>query len=172
MGCEFGQESEWSEARSLDWWLLDLPDHRGVFQLIRDLNATYRGHPALWTMDAEPAGFQWIDANDEAGNVLSFLRWAEDGSCVAVICNFAGVPHEGYRIGLPAAGEWREILNTDAELYSGSGVGNLGAVTADVEPCHGQPASATLTLPPLGVLYLASPTVSEESVRKVAPRSS
>jgi len=88
------------------------------------------------------------------------------------------VPHEGYRIGLPAAGEWREILNTDAELYSGSGVGNLGAVTAEAEPCHGQPASATLRLPPLGVLYLASPPavsagkVSEESVREVAPRRS
>jgi 1,4-alpha-glucan branching enzyme len=157
MGSEFGQESEWSEARSLDWWLLDLPDHRGVFQLIRDLNTVYKDHPALWTQDAEPEGFHWIDANDAEGNVLSFLRWGADGSCVAVVCNFAGIPHEGYRLGLPRTGEWREIVNTDAELYSGSGVGNMGAVWAGDEPWHGQPASATLTLPPLGVLWLSSP---------------
>ena len=89
--------------------------------------------------------------------MLSFLRWGDDGSCVAVVCNFAGVPHEGYRIGLPQAGEWRELLNTDAEIYAGSGIGNFGAVTAVDEPCHGQPASATLRLPPLGVLYLDAP---------------
>jgi 1,4-alpha-glucan branching enzyme len=157
MGSEFGQESEWSEARSLDWWLHDLPDHRGVFQLIRDLNHTYRAHPALWTQDAEPEGFQWIDANDAEGNVLSFLRWGSDGSSVAVVCNFAGTPHEGYRLGLPMAGEWREIVNTDADLYAGSGVGNMGAVWAEETSWHGQPASATLRLPPLGVLWLASP---------------
>ena len=175
MGSEFGQESEWSEARSLDWWLLDLPDHRGVHQLMRDLNTTYRQHPALWTQDSDPEGFQWIDANDEAGNVLSFLRWGDDGSCVAVVCNFAGVPHDGYRIGLPRAGEWRELLNTDAEIYAGSGIGNFGAVTAVEEPCHGQPASATLRLPPLGVLYLDAPaaakkTRSEKSAGKVTTR--
>jgi 1,4-alpha-glucan branching enzyme len=157
MGSEFGQESEWSEARSLDWWMLDLPDHRGVFSLIRDLNATYKQHPALWTRDAEGEGFQWIDANDAEGNVLSFLRRGDDGSSVAVVANFAGVPHEGYRLGLPVTGEWREVVNTDADGYAGSGVGNLGAVTAVDEPWHGQPASATLVLPPLGVLWLASP---------------
>src|SRR5947209_2522441 len=157
MGSEFGQESEWSEARSLDWWLLDLPDHRGVWQLIRDLNAVYKQHPALWTCDAEGAGFQWIDANDAEGNVLSFLRWGEDGSAVACIANFAGGPHEGYRVGLPFAGEWREIVNTDADIYAGSGVGNMGAVQAVDDPRHGQSASATLRVPPLGVLWLASP---------------
>ncbi|MDQ1695007.1 MAG: 1,4-alpha-glucan branching enzyme [Frankiaceae bacterium] len=157
MGSEFGQESEWSEMRSLDWWLLDLPDHRGVFSLIRDLNAVYKEHPALWTQDSEPQGFAWIDANDDTGNVLSFLRWGSDGSCVAVVCNFAGVPHEGYRLGLPRTGEWREVVNTDAEAYAGSGVGNMGAVWATEEPWHGQPASATLRLPPLGVLWLAAP---------------
>jgi len=157
MGSEFGQESEWSEARSLDWWLLDLPDHRGVWQLIRDLNAVYKEHPALWTLDAEGAGFQWIDANDAEGNVFSFLRWGDDGSAVACVANFAGTPHEGYRVGLPFAGEWREIVNTDADLYSGSGVGNMGGVQAVEESWHGQPASATLRVPPLGVLWLASP---------------
>jgi 1,4-alpha-glucan branching enzyme len=157
MGSEFGQESEWSEARSLDWWLLDLHDHHGVWQLIRDLNETYKAHPALYTRDTEGSGFHWIDANDAEGNVLSFLRYGDDGSAVAVIANFAGSPHEGYQVGLPFPGEWREILNTDAELYSGSGVGNMGSVTAVEESWHGQPASATLRVPPLGVLWLASP---------------
>jgi len=157
MGSEFGQESEWSEARSLDWWLLDLPDHRGVWQLIRDLNHVYTQTPALWTQDTDGAGFEWIDANDAEGNVFSFLRWGSDGSAVAVVANFSGGPHEGYRVGLPFAGEWRELVNTDAETYAGSGVGNLGSVHATNEPWHGQPASAVLRVPPLGVLWLASP---------------
>jgi 1,4-alpha-glucan branching enzyme len=157
MGSEFGQESEWSEVRSLDWWLLDLPDHRGVWQLIRDLNAAYKAHPAMFTLDAEGRGFQWIDANDAEGNVFSFLRWGDDGSAMAVVANFSGGPHEGYRVGLPFAGEWHEVVNTDAEVYAGSGVGNLGSVWATDEPWHGQPASATLRIPPLGVLWLASP---------------
>jgi len=158
MGSEFGQESEWSEARSLDWWLLDLPDHHGVWQLIRDMNHVYKEHPALWTCDVEGSGFQWIDANNAEGNVFSFLRWGDDGSAVACIANFAGTPHEGYRVGLPFAGQWREVLNTDADIYAGSGVGNMGAVEAVEDAWHGQPASATLRVPPLGVLWLASPT--------------
>ncbi len=155
MGAELGQESEWSHERSLDWWLLDLPDHRGVQTLVRDLNRAYRARPALWSQDHDPAGFTWIDANDAVDNVFSFLRWGQDGSCVACVANFAGIPHDGYRLGLPRAGSWREILNTDATSYSGSGVGNLGAVHADGPAHHGQPASATLRLPPLGVLWLA-----------------
>jgi len=161
MGSEFGQESEWSEARSLDWWLLDLPDHHGVWQLIRDLNHAYRATPALWTLDAEGSGFQWIDANDAEGNVFSFLRWGADGSAVAVVANFSGGPHEGYRVGLPFAGEWRELVNTDADVYAGSGVGNFGSVMATDEPWHGQPASAVLRVPPLGVLWLASPPIAK-----------
>jgi 1,4-alpha-glucan branching enzyme len=128
-----------------------------VWELVRDLNGTYREHRALWSQDTSGDGFQWIDANDAEGNVFSFLRWGDDGSAVACIANFAGAPHEGYRVGLPFAGEWREILNTDAERYSGSGVGNMGAVEAVAESWHGQPASATLRVPPLGVLWLASP---------------
>ena len=104
MGSEFAQESEWSEQRSLDWWLLDLPDHRGVALLIKDLNAVYRATSALWSQDTEAAGFSWIDANDATGNVLSFLRFAADGSALACISNFAGLPHEDYRVGLPWAG--------------------------------------------------------------------
>jgi 1,4-alpha-glucan branching enzyme len=157
MGCEFGQGSEWSESRSLDWWLLDLPDHRGVHSLVRDLNAAYKATPALWSQDVVGAGFQWIDANDAEGNVLSFLRWAPDGSCVACVANFSGTPHDNYRLGLPRTGVWRELLNTDALAYTGSGVGNLGVVTAEETPWHGLPASASMILPPLGVLWLASP---------------
>jgi 1,4-alpha-glucan branching enzyme len=154
MGCEFGQESEWSEGRSLDWWLLDNPDHRGLQQLVRDLNRIYRATPALWSQDSNWRGFQWIDANDASNNTFSFLRWGSDGSMLACITNFSAVPHENYRVGLPCAGTWREVLNTDAELYSGSGVGNLGAVEAVEESWHGQPASVTLRVPPLGTVWL------------------
>jgi 1,4-alpha-glucan branching enzyme len=157
MGCEFGQGSEWSESRSLDWWLLDLPDHRGVHSLVRDLNAAYKSHPALWSQDVSGEGFSWIDANDAEGNVLSFLRWAPDGSSVACVANFSGTPHDRYRLGLPQSGTWHELVNTDALAYTGSGVGNLGSVIAEETPWHGQPASATMVLPPLGVLWLASP---------------
>ncbi len=156
MGSEFAQESEWSEQRSLDWWLLDLPDHRGVALLVKELNEVYKATPALWTLDHEQAGFAWIDANDSSGNVFSFLRFGEDGSAVACISNFAGHPHEGYRLGLPWAGTWREVLNSDAEGYYGSGVGNGGAVEASDEGWHGQPASALLRVPPLGTVWLAS----------------
>jgi 1,4-alpha-glucan branching enzyme len=156
MGSEFAQESEWSEARSLDWWLMDNSDHRGVALLVKDLNSVYRASPALWSQDTDAAGFSWIDANDATGNVLSFLRFGTDGTAMACVSNFAGTPHEGYRIGLPWAGEWREVLNTDAEAYHGSGVGNLGAVTAVEESWHGQPASATLRVPPLATVWLAS----------------
>jgi 1,4-alpha-glucan branching enzyme len=157
MGGEFAQESEWSEARSIDWWLLETPDHRGVFDLIRDLNRVYRESPALWSQDTVPAGFEWIDANDASDNTFSFLRFGSDGSVVACVANFSGVPLEGYRIGLPRGGQWREIVNTDSEVYSGSGVGNLGGVTAAPSPWHGRPYSATLRVPPLGALWLAGP---------------
>jgi 1,4-alpha-glucan branching enzyme len=159
MGGEFGQESEWSHERSLDWWLLDTPDHRGVSTLVRDLNRIYRSSRALWSQDSEPAGFAWIDANDSADNVFSFIRWGDDGSSLVCVANFAGIPHEGYRLGLPAAGAWREVLNTDAADYAGSGVGNLGGVVAQGASHHGQPASAVVRLPPLGVLWLAPGTV-------------
>ncbi|MCW2494248.1 1,4-alpha-glucan branching protein GlgB [Jatrophihabitans sp.] len=154
MGQEFAQGGEWAESRSLDWWLLDAPDHRGVSRLVSDLNRAYRDSPALWSQDTEPAGFGWIDANDASGNVYSFLRFGTDGSMLACVANFSSVPHENYRLGLPVAGTWEEILNTDAEVYLGSGVGNLGGVEARDEPWHGQPASALLRVPPLGALWL------------------
>jgi 1,4-alpha-glucan branching enzyme len=154
MGQEFGQGAEWAESRSLDWWLLEAPDHRGVARLVTDLNRLYRETPALWSRDSEPSGFNWIDANDAAGNVFSFVRTGSDQSQLACIANFSAVPHEGYRIGLPKAGRWDEVINTDADLYFGSGVGNFGGVDAVDEPWHGQPASVTLRVPPLGALWL------------------
>ncbi|MDQ1614293.1 MAG: 1,4-alpha-glucan branching enzyme [Actinomycetota bacterium] len=154
MGSEFGQTSEWAEGRSLDWWLTDNPDHRGVQTLVSDLNRVYAQTPALWSRDADPEGFRWIDANDASNDVFSFLRYGSDGTMLACVANFAAVPHEGYRVGLPAAGRWDEVVNTDADAYSGSGVGNLGAVEAVDESWHGLPASATLRVPPLGTVWL------------------
>ncbi|MGH8962005.1 MAG: 1,4-alpha-glucan branching protein GlgB [Jatrophihabitantaceae bacterium] len=167
MGQEFAQGGEWAESRSLDWWLLDSPDHRGVARLVTDLNRAYRETSALWSLDTAPEGFGWIDANDAAGNVYSFLRFGTSGgtppdggvaggggSVIACIANFSAVPHENYRLGLPLSGRWDEIVNTDAEQYFGSGVGNFGGVDAVDEPFHAQPASATLRIPPLGALWL------------------
>jgi 1,4-alpha-glucan branching enzyme len=158
MGGEFGQVQEWSESRSLDWHLLNEPLHEGVRKLVADLNRAYRAHPALFTADHRPDGFHWIDANDSANNVVSFLRldpMAPD-AMVACVANFAGHPHQNYRVGLPKAGRWHEVVNTDAQSYGGSGWGNMGAVEAEDHPWHGQPASALLQLPPQGVLWLAS----------------
>ena len=160
MGSELAQDNEWSEERELDWWLLDDPFHRGVQSLLRDLNRAYRESPALWTSDSDPAGFSWIDANDSSNNVFSFVReggeTGEGPGAAPLVCvsNFAAVPHEGYRLGLPLPGRWVEVVNTDAEAYRGSGVGNLGAVEAVPDEWHGRPASATLRLPPLGTVWL------------------
>jgi 1,4-alpha-glucan branching enzyme len=154
MGGEFGQGGEWSAERGLDWWVLDHEQHAGVQRLVRDLNRCYHGQPALWALDSSPDGFGWIDANDASGNVLSFLRLSGDGGALACVANFAGHPHNSYRVGLPRPGRWREVINTDGYEYGGSGVGNLGAVEATAAPWHGQPASATVRLPPLGVLWL------------------
>jgi 1,4-alpha-glucan branching enzyme len=154
MGQEFGQRSEWSEQRGLDWWMLDQPDHRGLFDLVGQLNRAYRENRSLWALDNDAAGFEWIDGGAAADNVVSFLRWDEEGNPIACLFNFSGEPHTDYRVGLPFAGAWNEILNTDAREYGGSGVGNLGQVTALAEPWAGRPASATLTLPPLAGLWL------------------
>jgi 1,4-alpha-glucan branching enzyme len=224
MGSEFGQGAEWSEERGLDWWVLGDEDgyHAGVQQMVRDMNAVYRSSPALWALDTSPEGFSWIDANDAAGNTLSFLRfaappssepgavpvpsWVSGGqvagateaatgagaagagaeaeaeageaaepaeatvtevevegsgapgsgaSTLVCVANFSGGPHDNYKIGLPHGGRWVEVLNTDAGNYGGSGVGNLGAVEAVDEEWHGRPASATIVVPPLAVLWLA-----------------
>jgi len=154
MGCELADFREWSEQSGLDWGLLDDPDHAGVRRLVADLNATYRATPALWTQDTTHAGFRWICAEDSANNTFSFLRLAPDGSPLVCVVNFAAVPHEDYRVGLPRAGTWQEIINTDAQTYGGSGVGNLGAVRTEDRQWHGMPVSAALRVPPLGALWL------------------
>ncbi|HLK01233.1 MAG TPA: 1,4-alpha-glucan branching protein GlgB [Streptosporangiaceae bacterium] len=154
MGSEFGQGSEWSADNGLDWWVLDFEVHLGVQALSRDLNALYRATPALWQLDSVPDGFSWIDANDAQGNVVSFLRYDSLGGMLACVANFSALPHHGYRVGLPTAGRWDEVLNTDAAGYGGSGVGNGGSIDAVDDPWHGRPASARLSVPPLAVLWL------------------
>ncbi len=154
MGCEIAQDAEWSHDRSLDWGLLEVAGHRGVQDAVRDLNAAYLSNSALWSQDTEPTGFSWIDANDAGGNVFSFLRFgSSDGDVIACVTNFAGIPHSGYRLGLPHVGRWREAVNTDAAAYGGAGEGNLGAVEAVAEPWHGQPASAVVHLPALSTIW-------------------
>ncbi len=154
MGGELAQEQEWSHERSLDWHLLDDPAHAGVQALVRDLNRIYRAEPALWERDFDPDGFAWLDADDGPSNVLAFARFAADGRPLVCAANFSPVVREGYRVGLPRAGAWREMLNTDAAAYGGSDAGNPGLVEAQDRPWHEQPWSAPLTLPPLAVVWL------------------
>jgi len=155
MGGELAQWREWNAEASLDWHLLEDRDHQGVQSLVRDLNRVYRETPALWEDDFQPTGFRWLEPNDAAQNVLAFLRCGEDAKRPLVcICNLSPVPRYGYRLGLPVGGQWREAVNTDAGVYGGSDVGNLGAVKADATPWHDQPFSAEVTLPPLGVVWL------------------
>ncbi|MCU1432985.1 MAG: glgB [Actinotalea sp.] len=153
MGQEFGQSAEWAEGRSLDWHLLEHGEHAGISRLVGDLNRFYRDESALWELDKDPAGFQWIESQDADHNVLSYLRRDAAGRTVVVVLNFAGTAHDGYRLGLPSGGTWREALNTDAEIYGGSGYGNLGQVEATDEHAHGRPHSAVLRLPALGALF-------------------
>lgn len=156
MGCEFGQWREWNHDASLDWHLLDEgPFHRGLRSLVRDLNHLYRELPALHELDCEPGGFEWIDCTDIEHSVIAWLRRGRDPwRHTVTVCNFTPVPREGYRIGVPHNGLYRERVNTDAGEYGGSGVGNGGLVHAEPVPCHGRPASVCLTLPPLATLVL------------------
>jgi 1,4-alpha-glucan branching enzyme len=156
MGGEFGQVREWSHDTSLDWHLLGMgPYHRGAQALVRDLNRVYRAEPALHQVDFEPAGFQWMDCADAEQSVVAFVRRGRDPrDLLLVACNFTPVPRHGYRIGVPVGGFYREVLNTDADAYGGTNVGNGGGVTAELRSWGGQPWSVTLTLPPLGVLML------------------
>jgi 1,4-alpha-glucan branching enzyme len=155
MGGEFGQVREWDHEGSLDWHLLDHPLHRGLLRWVSDLNRLYRAEPALHRLDFDPlAGFSWVEADDAERSVASFLRCAGERRVLAMF-NFTPVPRHGYRVGLPVGGRWRELLNGDADLYGGSGVGNLGGVEAGPEPWHGRPFSATVTLPPLAAVFFA-----------------
>jgi 1,4-alpha-glucan branching enzyme len=152
MGQEFAQRDEWSEARQLDWQMLDHMPHRGMRQLVRDLNYLYRSRPALHARDCEPEGFSWLVVDDSQNSVFAWLRTAPGGNPVAVISNFTPVPRENYRIPLPAAGRWREVMNTDATDYGGSGKGNAGVVVATASAEGG--IYGTMFLPPLATIML------------------
>jgi 1,4-alpha-glucan branching enzyme len=163
MGGEFAQRSEWSHERSLDWHLLEEAPHAGVARLVADLNGLYRREPALHEADGDSAGFEWVDANDAEQCVLTFLRRGRSHER-EVLCalNFTPVVRHEYRVGVPHPGRWREILNTDATCYGGSGVGNLGGSDAEETPWHGRPASLRITLPPLGAVFF-SPASAEDA---------
>lgn len=154
MGGEFGQLREWAQDRELDWGLLADPAHAGVQRLSADLNRLYRDLPALHEQDFQPAGFEWIDCHDSEHSVLAWLRWGRDGSCVVVAVNFTPVPRSGYRLGVPQAGRYVEVLNSDSTHYGGSDLGNAGGVEAGEGEWMGRPASLAITLPPLAAVLL------------------
>ncbi len=155
MGGELATPWEWSDQGELPWSLLEHAEHAGMRDLVRDLNTIYRDEPALWEVDFSPDGFRWLEPNDALANTFAFMRLSRDGERPLVsIANLSPVPREGYRVGLPRSGDWVELLNTDSTYYSGSGIGNMGKVAAAGPGWHDQPFSATLTLPPLAVVWL------------------
>jgi 1,4-alpha-glucan branching enzyme len=155
MGGEFAQRSEWNHDGQLDWALTEQPLHAGIQQWVADLNRTYRTEAALHQLDFDPAGFEWVDANDSINSVLSFVRRGRDvDDEIFVVCNFTPLVRRNYRLGVPHPGFWRELLNSDAPAYGGSGTGNFGGVTSTPVPYHGRMHSVNLTLPPLGILIL------------------
>jgi 1,4-alpha-glucan branching enzyme len=154
MGNEFAHGREWSEAEVLDWWLLERSEHRTVQTLVRELNHLYKTLPALHEQDFEYMGFSWIDCHDASQSVLSYRRIARDGTVALVVLNFTPVPRQGYRIGVPMPGFYRETLNSDSEYYGGSNVGNSGGMAADPVPWMGQEQSISLTIPPLAGVIL------------------
>jgi len=154
MGSEFAQSQEWKADHSLDWHLLQYPEHKNTQTLIRDLNRLYQDIPALYEQDCESAGFEWIEGGAQADNVLSFLRWDRNRRApVLIVCNFSPVLRAPYRIGVPMAGHWKECLNTDSTLYGGSGKGNLGGLETEPVHAHGHGQSLLMSLPPLATLY-------------------
>jgi 1,4-alpha-glucan branching enzyme len=154
MGGEIGQWREWNHDRQLDWEVTWDADHSGLQRWMKDLNRVYREHPQLYRRDFTQDGFEWIDSLDSDASVISYMRKDGDKPPVAVVCNFTPVVRQGYRIGVPWGGTWREVLNSDAPFYGGSGVGNMGAVTASNDGCHGRPHTLSLTVPPLGMIVL------------------
>ncbi len=154
MGSELANPAEWRHDGELPWSLLEDSQHAGVHDLVRDLNRLYRDEPALWEVDFTPDGFRWIEPNDALHNVVAFERLSKDGERhVVCVANLSPVPRESYRLGLPRRGRWREVVNTDSQLYGGSGVGNLGAVETEPKPWHDREFSALVTVPPLGVVW-------------------
>ncbi len=170
MGAEFAQWAEWSETRALDWHLLKWPTHTGVQAWMRDLNHFYQAQPALYQEDFDAKGFHWIEANDAEQSVFTYLRFATDPADFLVIaCNFTPVPRHGYRLGVPEAGHYAELLNSDSGHYGGGNVGNNGGVDAEAIPWHSQPHSLNLTIPPLGIVVLkrTANTVAAQTEKKL-----
>jgi len=158
MGGEFGQWREWNHDQSLDWHLLGNAPHQGIQRWLQDLNHFYRSEPAFYARDFENNGFEWVDLHDWEHSIISFFRKGEKPEDqVLVVCNFTPVPHTDYRVGVPHGGFWREVLNSDAVIYGGSGQGNVGGIEAAPIPAHGRYYSLSLTLPPLGALYFKAP---------------
>ncbi|MBE7547727.1 1,4-alpha-glucan branching protein GlgB [Candidatus Kuenenia sp.] len=154
MGGEFGQTKEWYHEESLSWHLLQYPIHKGMQEWVKDLNRFYRNEPVLYEIDFEYTGFEWVDFHDLDRNIISFLRKGKTvKDQILVVCNFTPVPRYNYRIGVPYGGFWKEVLNSDAKHYNGSGHGNLGGVEASPLPSHGRYYSIALTLPPLGIVF-------------------
>jgi 1,4-alpha-glucan branching enzyme len=161
MGGEFGQFSEWSEARELDWRLLDFEMHANMKQYVRDLNRYYRQDPTFWQVDDNWQGFEWIDCHDYCQSIISFLRKSKDGEFTVVLCNFTPVVRHDYRIGVPKPGRYREVFNSDLSRYGGSGVGNSDLV-ADETAWHNQPCSVSVTVPPLATIYLKYEVIQDD----------
>jgi 1,4-alpha-glucan branching enzyme len=156
MGAELGQWEEWDHESSIAWHLLERPEHEGIRRWVADLNRAYRDEPALHELDCDPAGFEWVHASDSESSVLAFMRLGRGGGSAALaVFNLTPVLRPNYRIGAPRPGVWRELLNSDADVYGGSGAGNMGRVEAVAEPAHGRDHSMTLVLPPLSCLILA-----------------
>src|SRR3989304_3030716 len=154
MGGEFGRGGEWGHEESLDWHLLGQPLHAGLLKWVVHLNALYRDEPAMYELDFDPAGFEWIDANDSEQSTVSFLRRGRStADLLLVVCNFTPVPRHHFRVGTPRGGWWQEALDSDSLIYGGRRLGHLGGVEAESVPTHGRPYSLRLTLPPLSVLY-------------------
>ncbi|HEY7269461.1 MAG TPA: 1,4-alpha-glucan branching protein GlgB, partial [Dehalococcoidia bacterium] len=154
MGGEFGQRAEWDHEHSLEWHLLRYAPHAGIQKLVSDLNAIYSAEPALHELDAEPEGFEWVNGGDWEQSILTYLRKSSGGDVILAACNFTPVVRHNYRVGVPRAGRWRELLNSDSPFYGGGGQGNLGGVDATPVAYQGRPWSLVLTLPPLAVVFL------------------
>jgi 1,4-alpha-glucan branching enzyme len=155
MGSEFGQRREWAHEEPLEWWVLQYPEHVGLQRWVADLNHVYRVEPALFEVDFDQAGFEWVDCHDAQASVISFLRKPRNGrGPILVVCNLTPMPRTNYLVGVPSGGYWKELLNSDAPLYGGSGLGNYGGVEAAPVPAHGRFHSLTLTLPPLSAIFL------------------
>jgi 1,4-alpha-glucan branching enzyme len=155
MGGEFGQTSEWNHDRSLDWYLLDHAPHQGILTLMRELNALYKSEPALYQFSFDNRGFEWVDYSDRENSVMIFMRKGErKEDSLIVACNFTPELREMYRVGVPYRGSWSEILNSDKQVYGGSGVANQGLLYTSPVKYHQKDYSITLTLPPLAVVVL------------------